>query len=98
MLARSQRIRTHSIAYVHGNPMPRVSQPAAPIYPILDGALFALNVDDLKWYLSALPGTVPTRKPELVAALKHALTDPATLQALCARLTPVQQQVVAEVV
>jgi hypothetical protein len=78
--------------------MPRASQPVAPVYPTLDGALFALNIDDLKWYLSALPGSVPTRKPELVAALKHALTDQATLQALLARLTPVQQQVVAEVV
>ena len=78
--------------------MPRVAQPSAPVYPILDGALFALNVDDLKWYLSVLPGSVPTRKPELVAALKQALTDPATLQALWAKLTPVQQQVVAEVV
>ena len=77
--------------------MPRVSQPAAPVYPTLDGALFALNVDDLKWYLGALPGSIPTRKPELVAALKQALTDQATLQALWARLTPVQQQVVAEV-
>jgi hypothetical protein len=77
--------------------MPRASQPAAPVYPTLDGALFALNVDDLKWYLGALPGSIPTRKPELVAALKHALTDQATLQALWAELTPVQQQVVAEV-
>ena len=33
-----------------------------------------------------------------MAALKQALTDPATLQALWAKLTPVQQQVVAEVV
>jgi Helicase conserved C-terminal domain len=78
--------------------MPRVSQPTAPVYPNLDGALFALNVDDLKWYLGALPGSIPTRKPELTAALKQALTDPATLQALWARLAPVQQQVVAEVV
>jgi hypothetical protein len=78
--------------------MPRVSQPAAPVYPTLDGALFALNVDDLKWYLGVLPGSIPTRKAELVAALKQALTDPATLRALWARLTPVQQQVVAEVV
>src|SRR2546423_1236495 len=78
--------------------MPRVSQPAAPVYPNLDGALFALNVDDMKWYMSALPGSVPARRPELLAALKQSLTDPATLQALWARLTPVQQQVVAEVV
>jgi len=78
--------------------MPRVSQPAAPVYPNLDGALFGLNIDDLKWYLGALPGSLPTRKPELVAALKQALTDPATLQTLWARLTPVQQQVLAEVV
>jgi Helicase conserved C-terminal domain len=78
--------------------MPRVSQPVALVYPNLDVALFALNLDDLKWYLGVLPGSIPTRKPELVAALKHALTNPATLQALWARLTPVQQQVVAEVV
>ena len=78
--------------------MPRVAQPVAPVYPNLDGALFALNNDDLKWYLSALPGSLPTRKPELTAALKQALTDPATLEALWAKLTPVQQQVVAEVV
>ena len=78
--------------------MPRASQPAAPVYPTLDGALFALHVDDLKWYLSALPSNVPTRKPELVAALKQALTNQATLQALLAGLTPLQQQVVAEVV
>src|SRR4051812_33235734 len=78
--------------------MPRASQPAAPVYPTLDGALFALNVDNLKWYLGALPGSIPTRKPELVTALKQALTDQATLQALWAKLTPVQQQVVAEVV
>ena len=77
--------------------MPRVSQPVAPVYPVLDGALVALNVDDLKWYLGALPGSIPTRKPELVAALKQALTDPATLHALWAKLTPVQLQVLAEV-
>ncbi len=77
--------------------MPRVSQPTAPVYPNLDGALFALNLDDLKWYLGVLPGAIPTRKPELVAALKRALTDKATLQALWAKLTHVQQQVVAEV-
>ncbi len=77
--------------------MPRVSQPAALVYPNLDSALFAMNVDDLKWYMGALPGSIPTRKPELLAALKQALTDPATLQSLWARLTPVQQQVVAEV-
>jgi hypothetical protein len=77
--------------------MPRVSQPAEQIFPTLDGALFRLNIDDLKWYLGALPGSIPTRKPELVAALKQALTDPATLQALWARLSAVQQQVVAEV-
>src|SRR5213082_3486132 len=99
MLALRQCIRTLSIKIVCSwVPMPRVSQPAVPAYPNLDGALFALNVDDLKWYLGALPGSIPTRKPELVAALKQALTDPATLQALWARLTPVQQQVVAEVV
>ena len=67
--------------------MPRVSQPAALVYPNLDSALFAMNVDDLKWYMGALPGSVPTRKPELLAALKQALTDPATLQSLWARLT-----------
>src|SRR5690349_9473761 len=78
--------------------MPRASQPATPVFPSLDGALFALNVDDLKWYLGALPGAIPARKPELVAALKQALTDPATLQSLLAKLTPVQQQVLAEVV
>ena len=78
--------------------MPRASQPVAPVYPTLDGALFALHVDDLKWYLSALPGSVPTRKPELVAALKQALTDQSMLQALLAGLTPVQQQIVGEVV
>jgi len=77
--------------------MPRASQPAAPVYPNLDAALYALNVDDLKWYLSALPGSVPARKPELVAALKQALSDPATLRMLWSRLTRVQQLVVAEV-
>jgi hypothetical protein len=77
--------------------MPRVSQPAAPAFPTLDGTLLALNVDDLKWYLGALPGPVPSRKPELVAALKQALTDDATLQSLVSRLDAVQQQVIAEV-
>jgi hypothetical protein len=85
------------LVYLRENPMPRVSRPAAPAYPNLDGALFALNVDDLKWYLAALPGSAPARKPELVAALKQALTEPAALQALWSRLTPVQQEVVAEV-
>ena len=78
--------------------MPRASQPAAPVYPNLDSALFALNVDDMKWYIGALHGSVPARRPELLAALKQALTDQTTLQALWARLTLVQQQVVAEVV
>src|SRR3954465_14996582 len=78
--------------------MPRVSQPATPAYPNLDSALFALNVDDMKWYLSALTSSIPARRPELLAALKQALSDPAILQALWAKLTPMQQQVVAEVV
>jgi hypothetical protein len=78
--------------------MPRVSQPAVPVFPTLDGTLFALNVDDLKWYLGALPGAIPARKPELVAALKQALTNQATLQSLLAGLSSVQQQVLAEVV
>ncbi|HJZ50365.1 MAG TPA: helicase-associated domain-containing protein [Roseiflexaceae bacterium] len=77
--------------------MPRVSQSAVPVYPNIDAALYSLNVDDLKWYLAALPGSVPTRKPELVAALKQALLEPAELQFLWSRLTPVQQQVVSEV-
>jgi hypothetical protein len=56
-----------------------------------------MNVEDLKWYLSVLSGSTPGRKPELVAALKQALLDPAGLRALWSRLTPVQQQVAAEV-
>src|SRR5262249_41695156 len=63
--------------FIHDNPMPRVSQSAVPVYPNIDAALYSLNVDDLKWYLAALPGSVPTRKPELVAALKQALLEPA---------------------
>ncbi|HEU5103141.1 MAG TPA: helicase-associated domain-containing protein [Roseiflexaceae bacterium] len=77
--------------------MPRASQSAAPVYPNLDSTLYTLNVEDLKWYLSVQPGSVPTRKPELVAALKQALLDPAGLRALWSRLAPGQQQVVAEV-
>jgi hypothetical protein len=77
--------------------MPRASQPAVPIYPNLEAALYALNVEDLKWYLSVLPSSTPARKAELVAALKQALLDPAGLRALRARLAPGEQQVVAEV-
>lgn len=77
--------------------MPRASQSATTVYPNLDATLYAMSVEDLKWCLSVLPGSTPARKPELAAALKQALLDPAGLRALWSRLTPAQQHVVAEV-
>jgi hypothetical protein len=77
--------------------MPR-AQTIAPPLPNLEASLFRLNVDALKWYSAALRNGVPTRKGELTALLTHALTDPAALKRLWVELTPVQQQVVAEVV
>jgi hypothetical protein len=68
------------------------------VLPTLENSLYALNVDELKWYVAALPGPAPTRKAELVAMLSRALLDPANLRALWARLTPAQQHVIAEVV
>jgi hypothetical protein len=56
-----------------------------------------MTVDELKWYLSTVLERLPARKGELVVRYLAALTDKATLQTLWNKLTPLQQQVVAEV-
>jgi hypothetical protein len=78
--------------------MPTVTAPEATALPSLGESLYLANTDELKWYLSALPGKTPTRKADLVDALLIALTDPAGLARLWAQLSPEQQQVVGEVV
>jgi hypothetical protein len=56
-----------------------------------------MTVDQLQWYAGALPDTAPTRKGELVALLARVLGDNGRIRALLSQLTPVQQQVLAEV-
>jgi hypothetical protein len=77
--------------------MPRAQAPAPILFPNLEASLFRINVDELKWLLAVLPIAMPTRKAELAAALKDALTRADSLKQLLARLTPAQRLVVAEV-
>src|SRR5919202_4659766 len=81
-----------------GVSMPTATAPEATALPSLSESLYLANAEELKWYLSALPGKTPTRKADLVDALLRALTDPAGLARLWAQLSPEQQQVVGEVV
>ncbi len=66
--------------------------------PTLEQHLSALTVDELKWYAPVVASQLPTRKSDLVDLLKRALTDPAEVRRLWEHCTPVQRQVVAEVV
>lgn len=74
--------------------------PAAPALPLptVAESLRALTVEQLKWYASARPGPKPTRKEELVEYLLPFGTDPDEVRWLWERLSPVEQQVISEIV
>src|SRR5262245_50284480 len=78
--------------------MLRTQTPPAIVLSNLEASLYALIVEELKWYVGALPEAAPTRKGELVGLLSRILLDPKRLRKLWSELTPVQQQVIAEVV
>jgi hypothetical protein len=56
-----------------------------------------MTVDQLQWCAGALPESTPTRKGELVALLARTLGDAGRIRLLLSQLTPLQQQVLAEV-
>lgn len=78
--------------------MPQAQATPTPTLPTLVESLYSLTVDALKWYASRLPGKAPTRKAELIDAIVALLTDPTELGTLWQQLTPLQQQVVGEIV
>jgi len=78
--------------------MPKQRLPAPVELPNLTQSLLLFSVDDLKWYAKVLTDKPPARRGELVVLLTDRLTDDVEVRRLWERLTPVQQQVVSEVV
>jgi hypothetical protein len=78
--------------------MLRSETSAALDTPFIEHHLSTLTVEELKWYAAVLASRLPTRKAELVTLLTKALTNSTEVQRLWEQLTPVQRQVVAEVV
>lgn len=78
--------------------MPRLQAPVQLDLLTVEQHLAALTVEELKWYAAFIASRLPTRKADLIAVLRRALTDPEEVRRLWEQLTPAQQQVVAEVV
>ena len=55
--------------------MPRAQTSSPPALPALESSLYAITVDQLQWYVGALPESAPTRKGDLVALLVGVLRD-----------------------
>ncbi len=69
-----------------------------PVAWRLRDCLSSLTVDQLKWYAALLSGAPPPRKGELVDRIEERLHNPGEVRRLWERLSPIEQQVVAEVV
>jgi hypothetical protein len=78
--------------------MPRSQISISISLPILEQHLSALTVDELKWYAAVVANHLPTRKGELIELLAVTLRNPVELRRLLDQCTPIQRQVVAEVV
>lgn len=77
--------------------MPHVPLSQAPTLPSVEQSLTTMTVDDLKWYASVFANKVPTRKADLIRLLVQSLTNPFEVRRLWDQLSPVQQNMVAEV-
>ncbi|MDO8669876.1 MAG: hypothetical protein Q7O66_00390 [Dehalococcoidia bacterium] len=70
-----------------------------PIYvlPGLQEGLSNFHVPQLKWFCHALVGRPPQHKAEMVEFLVETLSDPVRVRRLWAKLSPLEQLVIAEV-
>src|SRR4051794_21656383 len=78
--------------------MPRSARNVEPTIPTLDQALNALTVEQLKWYIGALPTAPAGRKADLVGLIAGYLKDAQQIRQLWQKLSPDQQGVIADVI
>jgi hypothetical protein len=79
--------------------MPRSIPNSAPVtVPKLEETLYALTVDGLKWYATALGGLgrTPLKKADLVDKISAVLLDPRELKQIYGKLSASEQAAIAE--